>query len=73
MARDDAQFSVRLSLEDRDLLKELAAKNRRSMNSEIGLAISAWLKQSATTGESLATDPAVASNSAALPGGTHQP
>jgi hypothetical protein len=72
MARGDAHIRIRLNHADRDRLKEVAAKNRRTMNSEIAMAVSAWL--AATTGEGLETQaPAVAPDCAALPGDTHQP
>jgi len=66
-------FTVRFPDGLRDRIKEAAKASKRSMNSEIIFQLEHFYSSgAATTGDSLATDPAVASNSAALAGGTHQ-
>jgi len=68
-SRGSDQFPVRFPDGMRDKVKALAARNGRSMNSEIIYALFAHLR--AATGEGLAnTAPAAASsNNAALAGG----
>ena len=44
MSKDDDKFIVRLPPGLRWKIKERAAKNRRSMNSETLLAIESWLE-----------------------------
>jgi hypothetical protein len=78
VARGDPQFNVRLSQDLKDFIAEQARLNGASQNSEVVRAIRERMDRvstrsagpAASTGESLATSPADAGNSAALAGGT---
>ena len=42
--QDQEKFMARLPGGARERLKEIAKRNRRSMNAELGMAVEAWLE-----------------------------